>query len=105
MLYSNNPDHHLHLVYTTSATGRPKDKDLNILGYPVDIIETDYGIAFFGNSVDENYGFLIGLNKNTFSLKFNRTIVNNGDHPNNITDQINFYGSGKKPLFGMAMWE
>lgn len=107
ILYTANPDKVLHIRYTESSTAQPKDVNLNIDGYPMDIIETDYGLAIYALSTsDTNYAFIVGLEKNTFRVKFNKTVMNNGSRPTTLTEQITFYGSSSVPLFGMeAMHE
>ena len=108
MVYTSNPGKTLHLRYTTSATSTVKDIDLKIDGYPMDVCETDYGLAIYAlGSYDVNYAFVVGLEKDTFKVKFNTTVMNNGAQPTNITEQITFYSSGSSdssedvPLFGM----
>ena len=102
MVYTSNPDKTLHLRYTTSATSAVKDIDLKIDGYPMDVCETDYGLAIYASGTyDIHYSFVIGLEKDTFKVRFNTTIMNNGAEPNNNPDQITFYSSEDVPLFGM----
>lgn len=107
ILYTANPDKSLHIRYTESSTAQPKDVNLKIDGYPMDIIETDYGVAIYALSASvPNYSFIVGLEKNTFRVIFNKTVMNNGLKPTGIIDQITFYGSSSAPLFGMeAMHE
>lgn len=107
MVYTSNPEKTLHLRYTTSATSAVKDIDLKIDGYPMDVIETDYGLAIYAlGTSDTNYAFIIGLEKDTFKVKFNRTVMNNGDNPVERKEQITFYSSANNTQFGMeAMHE
>ena len=107
MVYTSNPDNTLHLRYTTSSTSTVKEIELKIDGYPIDVIETDYGLAIYAvGAKDSDYSFILGIEKDTFKVRFNKTVMNNGHFPTMITEQITFYSSAEVPLFGMeAMHE
>ena len=107
MVYTSNQDNTLHLRYTTSSTSTVKEIELKIDGYPIDVIETDYGLAIYAvGAKDSDYSFILGIEKDTFKVRFNKTVMNNGHFPTMITEQITFYSSAEVPLFGMeAMHE
>lgn len=109
MIYSSNPDYTLHIRHTNdtfTAANKVEDVELNITGYPIDIIETDYGLIFYAvNDEDTDNSFVVGLDKE-FKVLFKTTIMNNGLYPTSIKEQITFYDDKSKPLFGMeAMHE
>ena len=101
-VFLSNKDNHLHL----GIKGLSVSYDLSFGGIPVDIVNTDYGYAIYAiSNTVKGYSFIIGLDFN-YQIKFNKTIINNGENPTEIKDQITFYKESSVPEFGMeAMHE
>ncbi len=120
--YSNVPvaprrDGGYYIFYTTSGTFNLKvnsyDKDDNILkefdtgliGYPYDIVATDYGFALYiEDKTSSDYSYIV-LYKKDFTL-FNKVTIMNNNQENKLTDatsetQLIFGDENGSLLFGM----
>jgi len=101
MLYSESGTNSLKVLEFDKDMKKLSDNDLNIKGYPMDIVETSMGIFIYAlDSVDSNNSFIAGYSA-TYTQQFKRNVMNNGKSPVSISDQISFFDKDGKINFGM----
>ena len=95
---------YLHILHFDRYDNLTKDLNTTKIGYPVDIVETDYGFVVYATTLKGEASYLDLYNKN-FELIKTLYVMNNKHEdrmePSDMTRQIMRYTSSGSPEFGM----
>ena len=101
ILYSLESTGQMHVIEVDNSMNRLATFDLNVRGRPLAIAATESGFVIYVQLASDRHHSELMHFTEAGSLKWSRTIMNNGDRPSQAKEQVTFHDRSGEPAYGM----
>lgn len=102
ILYQNSESKALSVLLVNNELEEQKRLDLGVDGVPLAIAADTFGFVVYARGAEDSHHSWVSLYSHDGDLQWSQTIMNNGNNATKAEDQLDFFKSEGKRLFGMS---